>query len=140
MLREGEVFLGVEYMKSGVVLGEKEVSQIKGMLARGDRQMHIATYFGINQARVNEIRHGRRLGAKYRHVSPAPRDDLPPVGPYSVVPTRSVAAATANEMVIEEIRSLLQRLEHGRHTGDQERSEQRVQERVEKKEPGEGQG
>lgn len=111
MLCEGEVFLGVEYMKSGVVLGEKEVSQIKGMLARGDRQMHIATYFGVNQARVNEVRNGKRNGAKYRHVPPAPADELPDRGPYVVVSrarmSEAEVKAAARDRIIADLELLL---------------------------------
>lgn len=74
-------------------LTEAEAKIVKGMLARGDKQHHIATYFGVNAGRVAEIATGQR----YAFV-PAQRRGLPPPGPYSV------------QQVIEHERALLEDL------------------------------
>jgi len=65
---------------------EQDVSIAKGMLARGDNQMHIAVWFGCNQARISEINKGRStFGKRWRHVLPCSPDLLPPPGPYAIV-------------------------------------------------------
>ena len=46
---------------SGITLGYRETRIVKGMLARGDRQHDIASYFGVNPARINEIASGEFL-------------------------------------------------------------------------------
>jgi len=61
-----------------MALTTAEVAIVKGMLARGDAQHHIAAYFGVNSARVNDIKQGL-VGS---HVSAALPADLPPPGPY----------------------------------------------------------
>lgn len=60
-----------------------QVAVIKGMRARGDSQSDIATWFSVNQGRVNEVlvMHEKR----WANVLPAPPYDLPPPGPYIVV-------------------------------------------------------
>jgi hypothetical protein len=63
---------------SGITLSECDASQVKGMLARGDRQHDIAAWFGVNGGRVAEI----ATGLRYRNVKAAPREALPPPGPY----------------------------------------------------------
>ena len=55
-----------------------EVSIVKGMLTRGDAQHHIAAYFGVNSARINDIKQGT-VGVG---VNAAPANELPPPGPY----------------------------------------------------------
>lgn len=66
-----------------------EISIIKGMLARGDVQSHIAAYFGSsNGGRISEI----NTGLKGADVAPAPAEDLPPPGPY-FVSARSILRA-----------------------------------------------
>lgn len=76
---------------------EEVAATVKGMIARGDRQMDIATYCGINQARVAEIRLGKGAGKKFRHVAPKAHD-LPSPGPYVVV-----SKASYDEMQMEVI-------------------------------------
>ena len=63
---------------SGITLTEKDAAIVKGMLARGDRQHDIAAWFGVNGGRIGEI----ASGSKFRNVSPANFDTLPPPGPY----------------------------------------------------------
>jgi hypothetical protein len=46
---------------SGITLGYRETCVVKGMLARSDRQHDIASYFGVNPARINEIASGEFL-------------------------------------------------------------------------------
>lgn len=81
------------------------------MLARGDRHMDVATFFGINQARISEIKLGKRTGRKFKHVSPAPDEALPPPGPYVVVSARGYdeleLKAAAHQELIRQIESLL---------------------------------
>jgi len=55
-----------------------EVSIVKGMLARGDAQHHIAAYFGVNSARINDI----KKGVVGSGAASAPAQELPPPGPY----------------------------------------------------------
>jgi hypothetical protein len=64
---------------SGITLGYRDTCIVKGMLARGDRQHDIASYFGVNPARVNEIAGG---GGNYPNAQPTVDADLPPEGPY----------------------------------------------------------
>lgn len=64
---------------SGITLKYKETCIVKGMLARQDRQHDIASYFGVNPARVNEIANGE---GNYPNAQPTPEADLPPPGPY----------------------------------------------------------
>lgn len=56
---------------------DNEISIVKGMLNRGDKQQDIASYFGVNSARVNEV----NTGMKGERVQPAALDTLPPAGP-----------------------------------------------------------
>jgi hypothetical protein len=65
-------------MPSGIALDEADAALIKGMLARGDRQHDIAAWFGVNGGRIAEIATGRR----FRSVSAAVAEALPPAGPY----------------------------------------------------------
>lgn len=64
---------------SGITLGYRETCVVKGMLARRDRQHDIASYFGVNPARINEIASGDNA---YPNAQPSPEADLPPPGPY----------------------------------------------------------
>lgn len=67
-------------------LNAHDVSLIKGMLARGDRQSDIAAYFGgdVNSGRVSEINTGQASGAKWLHIKAADAADLPQPGPYQI--------------------------------------------------------
>jgi hypothetical protein len=48
------------------------------MLARGDRQSDIASFFGVNGGRIAEI----SVGKKFASAPVAPPNMLPPGGPY----------------------------------------------------------
>ena len=73
-----------------MAFNSNEISIIKGMLARGDVQSHIAAYFGsTNSGRISEI----NTGLKGSDVAAAPIDQLPPPGPY-FVSGRSIIRAT----------------------------------------------
>lgn len=63
--------------KSGITLDDHEVSLIKGMLKRGDRQHDIAAWFGVNGGRIAEIATEKR----FSEIKPEIKD-LPPPGPY----------------------------------------------------------
>jgi hypothetical protein len=63
---------------SGVILSEEDAAIVKGMLARGDRQHDIASWFGVNGGRIGEI----ASGVHFKNVAPAPYASLPPPGPY----------------------------------------------------------
>lgn len=64
---------------SGITLGYRETCVVKGMLARGDRQHDVASYYGVNGGRIAEIATGE---CAYPNAQPAPEADLPPPGPY----------------------------------------------------------
>src|SRR5258708_1358358 len=64
---------------SGIPLGYRETCVVKGMLARGDRQHDVASYFGVNGGRIGEIASGTN---NYPNAQPTPEADLPPPGPY----------------------------------------------------------
>lgn len=91
-------------------LTEDDVATIKGMLKRGDRHMDVATLFGINQARVSEIKLGKRSGAKFRHVVPR-TEELPLPGPYVVVARTAhdemQAKALAHQRLVAMLEGLL---------------------------------
>ncbi len=53
----------------------KQVSIIRGMIARGDKQHDIAAWFGENQARIVEAEQG-----KFGVHDAAPANELPPRG------------------------------------------------------------
>lgn len=61
-----------------MALSDGEISIIKGMIRRGDRQHDIAAYFGVNGGRIGEV----STGARGPHVVEASHDQLPPPGPY----------------------------------------------------------
>ena|SRR5690625_4172923 len=61
-----------------MALDKREISIVKGTIARGDRQHDIAAYFGVNGGRIAEI----NTGATGAHISAAPKCILPPAGPY----------------------------------------------------------
>jgi hypothetical protein len=64
---------------SGITLNYRDTCVVKGMLSRGDRQHDIASYFGVNGARISEIANGAN---NYPNAQPTPEADLPPPGPY----------------------------------------------------------
>ncbi len=95
-------------------LSARDAALIRGMLRRGDGQMSVAVWFGVNQARVSDV----KLGRKHRGVPAAPLDELPPPGPYRVVSAKiddeKTAKAAALDAVIEQLSSLIQRLQRER--------------------------
>lgn len=63
---------------SGIHLTGADAAIIKGMLARGDRQHDIASWFGVNPGRIAEI----ATGAMFGTVGAGSAEVLPPPGPY----------------------------------------------------------
>jgi hypothetical protein len=59
-------------------LTDQDAAIIKGMLARGDAEHHIAACFGVNGGRIADI----ATGKKFANVPPAPQAALPAAGPY----------------------------------------------------------
>lgn len=55
-----------------------EVAIVRGMLFRGDKQQDIAAYFGVNSARINDV----KQGLVRAHIEAATPATLPPPGPY----------------------------------------------------------
>jgi hypothetical protein len=60
-----------------MALTNKEASIVLGMAARGDSEHDIASYFGVNQGRIAEIKRG-----DYGSIPTAPANELPPKGNY----------------------------------------------------------
>ena len=60
-------------------LTHSETRYVKGMLARGDRQHDIASYFGLNSGRIAEVAAGN---CDYPNAEPIKEGQLPPPGPY----------------------------------------------------------
>jgi len=81
---------------SGITLGHRETRVVKGMLARGDRQHDIASYFGVNPARINEIASGDN---NYPNAQPTPEAELPPPGPYMTKFAVQAVIDTLNEAI-----------------------------------------
>ncbi len=80
-------------------LGYRDIQIVKGMLERGDKQHDIASYFGVNGARIAEVATGN---CDYPNAAPWPREKLPPPGPY--VGAKSVFEITE---ILEEARDLI---------------------------------
>lgn len=57
----------------------KDTQIVKGMLARGDRQHDIASYFGVNGGRVAEVATDQ---GDFPNATALSEDKLPPCGPY----------------------------------------------------------
>lgn len=55
-----------------------EISIVKGMILRGDKQSDIAAYFGVNGGRISEV-NTEKYGSDVKAQS---QDRLPPPGPY----------------------------------------------------------
>jgi hypothetical protein len=76
-----------------MALTDHDIAQIKGMIERGDLHQDIAAWFGCNSGRIAEINHcdesrhdNKELCLRARKIAPARHDQLPPTGPYVVVP------------------------------------------------------
>jgi hypothetical protein len=67
-----------------VSLTAVDAAVVKGMLARGDRQHDIASWFGVNGGRIAEIAARQR----FKEVPAAAWRELPPRGPIPEVVTR----------------------------------------------------
>ena len=64
---------------SGRRLSVPDAAHVRGMIQRGDRHHDIAAWFGVNQGRIAEV-NDQTL---HPGVAPAPRNQLPPPGPYT---------------------------------------------------------
>jgi hypothetical protein len=106
--------------KEAKPLSPRIVGEIKGMIARGDPQMQIAVWFGLNQARISEVNKASGAGRKYKGVAALPESDLPPRGPYAVTSVVSVYALAEVvrrlELMTEEYRTLLKEMTRGIET------------------------
>jgi hypothetical protein len=79
---------------------DQEIAIIKGMIARGDVQSHIAAYFGgSNGGRISEINTGKRGEG----IAAAPASELPEPGPYYV----SGRAAIRTKETLTALRDLI---------------------------------
>jgi hypothetical protein len=76
-------------------LTEIDAALVKGMLARGDKQHDIASWFGVNAGRVADVKTGR----KHRDVPAAPMHALPPPGPYSYLRPPNGEARSLNDQL-----------------------------------------
>jgi hypothetical protein len=81
---------------SGISLDFRDTRIVKGMLNRGDRQHDIASYFGVNGARISEIASGTN---NYPNAEPMPEESLPPRGPYLTKYALQSVIDTLNEAV-----------------------------------------
>jgi hypothetical protein len=75
---------------SPICLHKHDARTVLGMDARGDRTHDIAAWFGVNQARIAEVRNGC-----FGEIEAAPAGDLPPSGPPGIKGRRIRAAAEA---------------------------------------------
>ena len=62
-----------------MALTNEEASIVLGMVARGDKEHHIAAWFGENQGRIAEVKDG-----SHGSISAAPSEKLPPKGPPGI--------------------------------------------------------
>ncbi|MDV4168356.1 hypothetical protein [Rhodovulum sp. FJ3] len=74
----GEVFLLI-IPEVEMAFSYRETQIVKGMLARGDKQHDIASFFGVNGGRIAEVSTGK---CDYPSAPAAAEDRLPPPGPY----------------------------------------------------------
>lgn len=85
-------------------LTDDVVAIIKGQIARGDDQMSIGLWHGVNQARVSEVKLDRRK--KWRHIPAVDAERLPPRPPYCVVPQIVVDRSKAYAELAARLRAL----------------------------------
>lgn len=88
---------------SGISLNSVDAAIVKGMLSRGDRQHDIAAWFGVNGARVADI----KAGKTFPEVKPEAVSTLPPPGPY-LAGKDAHAALKALETVAQTTHAALQ--------------------------------
>ena len=74
----------------------RETSLVKGMLARGDKQHDIASYFAVNGGRVAEVSTG---DCDYPNAKIASDEILPPPGPYMTKYAISSVIETLQEAI-----------------------------------------
>lgn len=74
----GRIIVRRRARPSGVHLTAVDAAQVKGMLARGDRQHDIASWFGVNPGRITEV----GSGFMFASTPAAAPSELPPPGPY----------------------------------------------------------
>lgn len=100
---------------SGYSLTKADARVVLGMQARGDRDHDIASWFGVNQGRVAEVKDG-----KFGMLEPAPKDELPPKGPPGIKGRRLRAALEKALTAIKngDIQSAVTILEDGRKRYD----------------------
>lgn len=93
-------------------ISDGRVALIRGMVARGDRQVDVAMWHQISPSTVNRICKDK----KYRPgVLPSLPTELPPPGPYTIIArdtlTELQIAGLVRDRVVHELRRLLQSLE-----------------------------
>ena len=76
-----------------VELTEADAALVKGMLKRGDKQHHIAAFFGVDSRAISHV----STGKQFPNILAADIQSLPPPGPYRPDPLYS---AFYREMVL----------------------------------------
>lgn len=75
---------GVKQMSRGSISGYRltapDAAIVKGMLLRGDRGNDIASWFGVNPARIADVKDGKTFAS----VAVAPSHQLPQSGPPGI--------------------------------------------------------
>ena len=66
-----------------VELTARDAEIVKGMLARGDHQHHVAAWFGVDSRAISNVSTGKTFAGE----KAAPPEQLPPPGPYRSDPT-----------------------------------------------------
>lgn len=100
---------------SGYVLTAKDAAIVLAMQARGDREHDIAAWFGVNQARVFEVKDG-----KFGSVSHAPANALPPKGAPGVKGRllRGSVERALTKLMNGDVTAAIQELESGKVSYD----------------------
>ena len=88
-----------------------EISLMKGMLKRKDRQVDIALWFGVNQAFVNRLNKGKF--ERWKAVPSALDQTLPPPGPYALVTQAVADKSLVNAAIVLELENILTRFKGG---------------------------
>lgn len=83
-----------------VALSYRETQFVKGMLDRGDKPHDIAVYFGLNGARVDEV---KSRACAFPHAPAITREKLPPPGPYV-----NMKAVTELEDILREAKDIIE--------------------------------
>lgn len=93
-------------------ISDGRVALIRGMVARGDRQVDVAMWHQLSPSTVNRICKDK----KYRPgVLPSLPTELPPPGPYTIIARDKLAelqlAGMVKDRLIYELRTLLKNIE-----------------------------